>query len=62
MNEDSGLEIAPQGTIKRRALESGCRMWAPIFPPIAASEAGLPSEGPKESKPSAASAAAAASE
>ena len=48
MTDDCEAAIASPTTVKRRAVEAGCCMWAPILPPIAAIEPGLKSDGATE--------------
>ena len=44
MTDDCEAAIASPTTVKRRAVEEGCCMWAPILPPVAAIEPGLKAE------------------
>ena len=49
MTDDREAAIATPTTVKRRAVEAGCCMWAPILPPIAAIEPELKSDGATDS-------------
>ncbi len=53
MTDDCEAAIASPTAIKRRAVEAGCCMWAPILPPVATIEPGLKADGAKDAANSA---------